>query len=115
MSDLALTLDELNLLLVDCEEELQDLKNQERAARLALSMVRRKLRAVVQETEYLRLLQGLQTGAYDRALVEVSVPPAPDTTTWWHRGKTVLGTLTLRRSKLLLARAKSLQLDRDSN
>lgn len=108
-SDFSLTVEELDLLVAECQREQTELKEKELAAALALATLRRKLRNVAHELDYLELLKAAQSGDFADALTESCTLPCPTR----YRAKTVLGTLTLRRSKLVLERAKRLQLDRD--
>lgn len=108
VSDFSLTVEELGLLLSDCEREQTEVKAQEVAAVLTLAGLRRKLRSLADEREYLQMLKAVQSGDFNDALTEPDPMPHPTR----YRAKSVLGTLTLRHSKLALERAKRLNLDR---
>lgn len=128
MSDLSLTLEDIEILTEDCLREQHEVKKEELHARLVLDGCRRRLRGVAQELDYLQLLRATQAGEDNTTLLSSELceePPEaperrrvslilPSSYVPESRVRTVMGTLTLRRNRLLLARAKSLHLDEPS-
>lgn len=124
-SDLSLTVEELDILEVDCLREQKEMKEAELKATLALGSLRRKLRSVAQELDYLRILRSTHTNdsadcwlTEPLAVTEEQPSVGPDTlrldissAVTRYRARSVMGTLTMRRNRLLLERAKSLKLD----
>lgn len=121
------TPDEWDLLRDECHRELEQLRKEEVSLTLRMDSCQRKLRRVAQELEFLDLYwldppSFTPDDDYDaghwlsgplrcaplrsqRSSPQCSPRPPPSLSEHW---KPVLGTLTLRRSRLLLARARRL-------